>query len=459
MTFTSHLAERRFGYGPSPRLPGPESVAAMLATLTGPDAIAARLPQPTYRALQDALVLRRRFRGFARKNPETEEGKEADARQREIYAQAEEAWLGTVATTLARRAGTVDAFRERLVAFWGDHFTARGKGGMLRFAAPSYLEEAVRPNITGTFPDLLTACVMHPLMLHYLDQDSAVGPNSRLVRRRDLDRGLNENLAREVLELHTLGVGGPYSQTDVRELAELFTGLSRTRDYSFVFRRTIAEPGAETVLGKTYGQGASPDYVRAALRDLALHPATARHIARKLAVHFVADAPSDALVGALEETYRDSGGGLTALYTTLLEHSDSWQSPATNIRPPQEFLSASLRALDLEEALTGLNPRDTRQLVLQPLRPMGQVWEGAPGPDGWPEEDSAWVTPQGIAARLEWAMQAPARLMQDLPDPRDLLGRLLGGATDERLAFAINAAENRAVGLGLLLCSPALQRR
>lgn len=460
MTFTPHLAERRFGYGLSPRQAGPESVAAMLDTLAGPDRIAQDFPVQSYRALQDALVLRRRFRGFARKNPQTDKGKEADQKQRAIYGEMQAEWRRGFLQLQARRSLTPDAFRERLVAFWGDHFTARGKGGMLRFGMTAYVEEAIRPQITGSFADLLIRCVTHPLMLHYLDQDSSVGPNSIMVRRRDLDRGLNENLAREVLELHTLGVDGPYSQNDVRELAELFTGLSRSRDYTFVFRRQIAEPGPETILGKTYGAGASMQYVEAALRDLAAHPATAKHIARKLAVHFISDAPPEDLVAALERAYIDSDGKLMQLYQVLLEHPGAWMPELRNIRPPDEFISAALRALGVTgDDLARLKNRDVRDLFFRPLTLMGQSWQEPPGPDGWAEEDAVWVTPQGMAARLEWAMHVPQRLLEELPKPAGFVETALGGDAPSEVRFAASAAESRAVGVGLVLCAPAYQRR
>lgn len=460
MAFSPQLAERRFGFGPAPRSGAPASVTEMLARLAGPDRIAEALPQPPFSTLQQALVLRRRFRGYARKNPESAEGRKAAAREREIYGEARAAWFGALRRSYARRVETEAAFRERLVAFWGDHFTARGKGGLLRFAMPAYLEEAVRPRITGSFADLLIACVMHPLMLHYLDQDSSMGPNSILVRRRDLDRGLNENLAREVLELHTLGSGGPYGQEDVRQLAELFTGLSRTRDHSFVFRRIMAEPGPETVLGKTYGKGASPQYVEEVLRDLAAHPATADHLARKLAVHFLADDPPSDLVQDLAAAYRETGGQLMALYEVLLNHPAAWAPAPGKLRPPQEYLATALRALGMRAAeIEALPEQQVRRLIFRPLRLMGQPWQAPPGPDGWPEGDAAWITPQGIATRLEWAMTAPARLLQELPDPQVLLEQALGPAAGPELRFAVAAAEDRGSALGLVLSAPAFQRR
>jgi len=176
---------------------------------------------------------------------------------------------------MLRRINTRTAFRERLVAFWADHFTAVGKGGLLRAAAPLYVEEALRSHIAGKFTDLLIFAVTHPLMLHYLDQNTSAGPNSPLAQRRNGPIGLNENLARGVLELHTLGVEGPYDQRDVHELAKLLTGLAATRNYSFKFRQNMTEPGPKTVLGRTYGTEEGMRAIRKVLNDLALHPALA----------------------------------------------------------------------------------------------------------------------------------------------------------------------------------------
>jgi uncharacterized protein (DUF1800 family) len=318
----------------------------------------------------------------------------------------------------------------------------------------------VRLHVNGRFGEMLRACVMHPLMLDYLDQSRSAGPGSIIVLRRPRWRGLNENLAREVLELHTLGTDGPYSQTDVRELAELFTGMSAARDYGFVFRRQLAEPGPETVLGKTYGQGASLQYVEEVLDDLARHPATAAHIAGKLAVHFVGDMPSEVLVDHIAAAYLDSDGDLMRCYTALLEHPAAWAMPAQNIRPPQEFMSAALRAFaPPSEAFAQMESKRVRQVFYGPLRLMGQPWENPAGPDGWPEQDGAWVTPQGIAARLEWAVAAPSRFMDDLPEPRRFAETALGDGITDDVLFAVNVAGTRAEALGLVLASPAFQRR
>ncbi|APE44750.1 hypothetical protein BOO69_16040 [Sulfitobacter alexandrii] len=461
MGFSPHLAERRFGYGRSPVIPAPESTAAMLDTLRGPDLMAERFPVPGFRPIQDAHIVKSRFDSFAKK-PTTPADQAEDARRKSdaIVHDFLRQRFDTFGQLELRRIHGRDSFRERLIAFWADHFTAQGKAGLFKLAIPAYVEEAVRPHVNGHFSDLLAACIMHPVMLEYLDQSTSIGPNSKRGQRKGNRRGLNENLARELLELHTLGVGAAYSQADVREMAELLTGLSRTRDYSFAFRKGWAEPGSETILGKSYDGRPGLAPIRDALRDLALHPDTAAHLARKLAVHFISDNPPERTIARLTQAYLDSEGDLMALYEALLTDPASWDAPFTNIRPPQEYMSTALRALAVQaDRFATLEPKETRRWFLRPLKIMGQDWDRVSGPDGWPEADSAWVTPQGVAARLDWAVNVPARLLPELPDPQTLLEDVIGPDVTEPLEFAATAAETRAVGVGLILASPALQRR
>ena len=460
VTFSPDIAERRFGYGLSGHLPGPASVAAMLNSVAGRDDMADQFPMAPFTYVQDKSVLRRRFGTYARANPDKAEGKEAADKARDILNEVREERGHWFAQTQLRRIHTQSGFRERLVAFWADHFTAKGSAFLYQYAETLYINEAVRAHIAGNFADLLISCVSHPMMLHYLDQDASVGPNSRYAKRRGNGRGLNENLAREVLELHTLGVNGPYDQADVRALAHVFTGMGRGRDQRFIFRNRVAEPGPQRLLGQDYSQRPSLQRIKTVLRDLAAHPATAAHIAQKLAVHFVADTPPPALVADLAATYLETGGRLMALYDVLLNHPTAWAMPATNIRPPLEFMSASLRALSVPQGrMSGLELRDINRLFLAPLKVMGQVWQKPAGPDGWAEEDAAWITPQGIAGRVEWAMRAPKNLLETLPDPREFVHHALGQNVPRRVAFAAKSAESRAEAIGLVLLSPAFQRR
>jgi uncharacterized protein (DUF1800 family) len=399
----------------------------------------------------------RKAQAAARGTPEGTALFEQIKRQRRAAAQANLRWLGQ---TLLRQAYSGTAFRERLTGFWADHFTAHGKAGVIRRGTAPYVESAIRPRIAGRFADLLIAAVTHPVMLDYLDQRMSMGPNSVRAGKRDGTAGLNENLAREVLELHTLGVGAPYDQGDVRQLAMLFTGLSFSHETGFRFRPDFAEPGAETVLGVRYGPEPGLGPIHAALEDLAARPETAAHIARKLATHFVSDTPDPGLVAHLAARYLATDGDLLAVYGALLEHPGAWDRAAPNVKWPLDYMGSALRALAVPpEMVTGLDAGQVRGLFYGPLRFMGQHWQEPPGPDGWPEADGNWITPQSLSVRIRWAITAPGQLMPELPDPRRFAETALGARLTPAVRFAAEAAESKAEAIALVLASPAFQRR
>ncbi|MBB3993930.1 uncharacterized protein (DUF1800 family) [Sulfitobacter undariae] len=460
MKFTPHLADIRFGCGLSPAVPSPVSVAQMLDSLQKPDTIAARFPIETFDLFQKRVAEADRLGTVKRKNAGTSVGLAAKKAGRVLNKEARIAHVVWMGQHLNRWTWTQAPLRERLSFFWADHFTVTGKAGVIRRAASPYLESVIRPRITGLFEDMLIAAALHPLMVHYLDQDKSVGPNSRTAAKGGKLTGLNENLAREVLELHTLGVNGPYTQTDVRELAELFTGISKQSPMRFKFRKNNAEPGSETVLGKTYGGGKARKVdVETALRDLARHPATARHLAWKLAVHFTSDTPDPALVEALTTRYLETGGDLFEVTKAMLSHPAAWAPKRANVKPAFHFMASAMRALALPaDTLASLDEKTMRRLFITPLAQMGHVWEKPDGPDGLPEEDSAWIAPQGVAARLQWAITVPQALLPDLPDSRDFVKTTLGDFIPPAVQFAADSAESTSDGVGLVLASPAFQR-
>ena len=226
---------------------------------------------------------------------------------------------------------------------------------------------------------MLRAVTTHPIMLLYLQQVSSHGPTSTLGLRRG--KGLNENLARELLELHSLGIGGAYNQSDVTEMAELLTGLSYDALRGFSFDDRMAEPGIETVLGVKYGPDASLQTIHAALDDLATHPDTAQHIARKLVVHFVSDAPDADLVGHLASVFQRTEGNLGAVMEALLNHTAAWTPERQKVRPPIEFMCAALRALDVPvTTMIESDPKVVSKWIERPLRIMGQPFQNPVGP-------------------------------------------------------------------------------
>ncbi|MGV6812747.1 MAG: DUF1800 domain-containing protein [Brevirhabdus sp.] len=454
MTSFSTISAMRFGTGLSPRFTAPDTSAALLDSLRGPDEAAVSFPMSSFaKRMKDGSAFLKLKQAARRKEDGAERAFKAHRKQMRIQI------LGDRVAALSRAAFARDSFRERLTMFWADHFTTVARGPQFTGIVTTYVNEAIRPHVTGRFADLVRSAVLHPVMLVYLDQSSSFGPNSALGKKRN--KGLNENLAREVMELHTLGVGGSYTQEDVRQLAELFTGLSADIRRGFVFRRKMAEPGAETVLGRSYG-GMKPrlEDIHAVLDDLSTHPDTARHIARKLAVHFVSDDPDPGLVDDIAAAFTETGGDLMACYEAMLDHLDAWDTFGAKARRPDEFVIATLRALDVpHERLTGMTLKQARDLLFGPMTAMGQKWEEPKGPDGWAEEDEAWITPQGLAGRIQWAMVAPRAFTPRLVDPRDFVRVALADAASDATAFAAEAAESRWEGVGLVLSSPEFNRR
>lgn len=459
MTFDPVMAEIRFGVGLSPDRAPPGSVDDMLTVLAGPDRMARAWPIARFAAAEPSFASIRAAALAVRDAPDAEAEARAMAHRDQLRENGREMYAANLATEVARTVDTTDGMRERLNRFWADHFTVRAVSGAVRHLVSPYIEEAIRPHVTGRFADMLRAVIVSPMMLLYLDQHLSLGPNSEAARKQG--RGLNENLARELLELHTLGVGGAYTQTDVRELAELLTGLGWSARRGFRFRPNSAEPGAETVLGVDYGGGApSLDDILDAMEGLALHPDTARHLARKLAVHFIAPDPDPMLVETMAARYLAANGDLLAMVEGMLLHPAAWSPPARNVKLPFDYIASGLRALAVPpEVVAGASLQQVRQVVQFPMRVMGQTWQAPTGPDGWPEAAEEWITPQGMAGRISWAMQAPERLVDALPDPRDFVHHALGPEPPEPVAFAARAAETRSDGVGVILASAAFHRR
>ena len=449
----STFAAIRYGYGLAADRAALQSVDKMLDLLAGPDVIAKRFRITSFKIAAARVAQLQHLRKDIQENkPDAKKHHKAVNRQA-LANLALDFQVG-----LIRPMASPDGLRERLVRFWSDHFSVAGRANGLRDVTSAYREEAIRPYITGRFSDLLRHAVTHPAMLVYLDQVSSIGPNSRVGKKRQ--KGLNENLAREVLELHTLGVGAEYGQVDVTEFAELLTGLSYNFKSGFKFRSARAEPGAEIVLGKSYGsEKARLSDIYAALDDLARHPATADHIALKLAVHFVSDNPPERLVLHLAERFTSSDGNLFAVYSALLQHPDAWQNFGAKAKQPFDFMVSSLRALNVNpERIRGLATKQVRSYLWRPLEYMGQPYHRAPGPDGWPELLEDWITPQGMAARIQWALVATDVFGAGV-EPKVLVQTALGDLAQGKLLRFIAGSQNRQEARALVLASPEFNRR
>jgi uncharacterized protein (DUF1800 family) len=362
------------------------------------------------------------------------------------------------AEALARlqRAWMADCgFTERLVAFWSNHFCiSAAKGQLARMWAGSFEREAIRPHVLGRFGEMLTAVEQHPAMLFFLDNQQSLGPDSRAGRNRK--RGLNENLAREIMELHTLGVGSGYTQQDVTSLARIITGWTFVGRQgklgapgTFVFNANAHQPGPQSLLGKTY-EDTGLAQGEAALADIARRPSTAKFIATKFARHFVADDPPPALVARLQETFRKTDGDLLALATALIDSDEAWQAPLTKIRSPYEYLVATGRLLG--------QLREDPSRYLGGLSLLGQPLWAPSGPNGFPDTNAAWAAPEGMKLRLDVAAEVASRVGDNV-DPRELLELVAADAASAETRQTIERAESKQQALALLLMSPEVQRR
>ncbi|RUS65020.1 DUF1800 domain-containing protein [Pseudorhodobacter sp. E13] len=459
--FDPFLSERRFGCGLSPVVAPPQSVDQILVSLGRPDPVERRFPIETFPAFFDRLKLRRQYGNIRLAAAGTPIEVQARVELQAIAARARDSQIKWLLQHMLRRTWTKNGFRERLSFFWGDHFTALGKTGAGSRGMSTYIESAIRPNIAGRFGDLLVAAVTNPIMLQYLDQNFSVGPNSMDARQSTgQSRGLNENLAREVLELHTLGVDGPYTQTDVSELARLFTGLTFSFEKGFIFKSSFSEPGTKTVLGVAFGGAGAGTLndVKALLHMLALHPATARHLSEKLATHFLGDGyPSD-LADQMAARYLETGGYLLEVYRTMLSHPSAWDKDRGKAKNPFDFVSSAMRALAISPKIASEFPTKKIQMTLMhPMALMGQPWEEPTGPDGWSEASEAWITPQGLAARLQWGMAIPQVFCPELPDADSFAAAALGPEVAPSLRTIVAGAENKWSGIGLVLASPEFQ--
>jgi uncharacterized protein (DUF1800 family) len=347
--------------------------------------------------------------------------------------------------------GTEAPVAERWLQFWANHFcVAATKGSVLGLVWP-HENEAVRPHAQGRFVDLLKASTLHPAMLLYLDNAQSIGPDSRAGQRRQ--KGLNENLARELLELHTLGVTGGYTQADVTETARLLTGWTVRfgGDGKAGFQPALHQPGPKTILGKRYAEG--PQALDELLEDLSRHPATARHIATKLARHFVTDDPPQALVDAVAARFRASDGDLRATARALFEHPLAWSPDhAPKFKRPEELLLSAHRMLKLPVGEAEL------QAGAQAVQAMGQSLGRAPSPQGWPDRSEDWLSPDALFKRVQWAERFAAS-HADKADARLLARLAMGEDLSESTQQQIERAESGAQGLALWLASPEFQRR
>jgi uncharacterized protein (DUF1800 family) len=368
---------------------------------------------------------------------------------------------------------TTRPFAERLVHFWTNHFAVSADKGAVFGIAGTLENEAIRPHVDGRFIDLLIAVEQHPAMIAFLDNQYSVGKDSELAqlaaRRAARQRmaasdkparefGINENLAREILELHTLGVNGGYSQKDVTTFAQIITGwsigggkgrLAGGSPGRFSFRDNLHEPRPKTFLGKTYYEQGQRQG-EAVLEDLARHPATAHFIATKLVRHFVADDPPPAAVERVARAFHKTGGDLPSVYAALIASPEAWDADARKFKTPEDFVFSTLRSLNV-------SPREPEE-VLRSFDLLGQRQYTPGSPAGWPDTAKSWDGSDALMHRVLWASRVAGRYEQGI-DPVDLAASSLGAYARPDTVAALRRATSSSQALALLLMSPEFQRR
>ncbi|HEV2703980.1 MAG TPA: DUF1800 domain-containing protein [Steroidobacteraceae bacterium] len=373
------------------------------------------------------------------------------------------AYVHEVTARLRLAAVTERPFLERITQFWSNHFAVSVDKAIVLGVAGSYEREAIRPNVLGSFAQLLLAVESHPAMLLYLDNFRSVGPDS-LVAGRTQERagralGINENLAREIMELHTLGVNGGYTQADVTAFAKVITGWSigamgqgiteGGTPGEFMFRTNIHEPGAQSILGKRYTQEGEAQG-RSVLLDLARNPATAQHIATQLARHFIADEPPPQAVARLARVFSASDGDLPSVYRALIAEEAAWMQPLAKFKTPNDYLVSAYRALEL--------PIDKPYQVAPLFANLGQrVWSPN-SPAGWPDRSADWDGASALMQRLRWADEIGQRVGASV-NAAQLAPRLLGSTLGNETRAALARAASAAQAVTLLLAAPEFMRR
>lgn len=453
------IALNRFGLGAQPSEPlPPDARRWLLAQLEAYEA----LPSP-WKALPRTPALASAWMQQQRAVRAAPEDQKSGIREAYLRS-SRQAYQAAVGARAASALQTATPFVERLVHFWSNHFAVSVDKQPVIGLAGALEADAIRPHVLGRFEDMLLAAVRHPAMLLYLDQARSTGPNSPAGRRAAMrqargqgnGQGLNENLAREILELHTLGVRSGYSQADVTELARALTGWTLPDEEagdaapaSFRFAAGLHEPGSRTVLGRSYADGGEGQ-AGTILRDLAAAPATATHIATKLARHFVADEPPAGLVRRLADSFSNSGGNLAVVYQVLVTAPETWAAGGGKFKSPWEWTVSAMRALGRRE----LPPNQVANLLNQLGQP---VWR--PGsPAGWGDTAAAWAAPDALLRRVELAQRLAGQAGSGV-DARALAPRILPGSLGDRTRTALARAESPATALALLLASPEFLRR
>lgn len=449
MSVQAHIATNRFGLGAKPKeltqaVNDPKSW--LLAQLEVIPPVFFNNELPKSKDIASVLSDNRKAKKQLKKTPNDEALKIKLASEKKYPNQT---LLALSADTINQAIKSDNSLNWRLLDFFSNHFSVSATGNVMRALAPTLEREAIAPNLLGNFEDMLMAVIKHPAMLIYLNNERSFGPSSRLGKK---GRGLNENLAREIFELHTLGVNGGYTQSDIIELAKGITGWSvanpaKDKTSGFIFRKAGHEPGTRQLFGNNYAnKGVSQG--EKMLIDIARHPSTAKYVCYKLAHHFISDTPDPILLEKLNTRWQASNGNIKAVVTELINAQESWVPDSNKFKSPREFVISSLRVLNK-------NKLTDRQLVYT-LRTLGQQPFNAGSPAGYGDKEEDWSGASAMMAKIEWTSMLAGRLK---PNANKLLNNAFGENISDRTSKMVKRAESRQQAAILFLMSPEFLRR
>lgn len=435
----------RFGFGLRPGYALPQNADAMIR-----EAVAASQRQCTI-TTRDAIALHKKYID--------------SKRSKAVLDEAFQIRLNGLKRIFTDSLDANTGFGDRLMMFWCDHFSARGAHPEYYGLTMAYMQEAIRNRMMGSFYDLLASVITHPTMLLFLNQDTSSGQNSPAQKKLAVKQPANENLARELLELHTMGSRGPYTQQDVTQTALLLSGLRYTHWTGFEFNAYYAEPGPKRILGTTYNpQGATPSisHIHSLLRTLSMHPHTIDTICRKLLVHFVSDTVDVQMLQVMKNEWMRTNGHLTAVCSAMIKHPNVNKTRKQKVKRPLDYVISSLRAISTPSVkIQNLQNWQFMDWLYTPISLMGQTLHNVPGPNGWPEDPASWIHPAGYASRIEWAHNVPSRIMggPNLPNPANIVQQALGHYASPELVLAVPRGASRKESTTVLLASNDFNRR
>ncbi len=442
MSLEATIAANRFGMGARPgelRKAGRDPKAWLIDQLQ-PVSFDTNLQSSTEVAL--ALAEKRREKRRAKDEGNTDSAKEAQRYNQQTYRDFAQ-------DTLNQAIRSEQSFAWRVLDFFSNHFSVSAAGPTMTPLSATLEREAIAPNLYGSFENLLLAVTSHPAMLIYLNNERSFGDDSRMGRG---ERGLNENLAREILELHTLGVNGGYTQADVIELAKGITGWSvaspvRDEKPGFIFREQGHEPGKRNLLGKKYSEQGIKQGVTM-LQDLASHPSTIAHVCYKLAHHFVSDNPPESLVKKLSARWQETDGNIREVLIALVHAEEAWSERREKFKTPREFLISAYRAVGQK--------RTGKYGLLPSLVQLGQQPFKAGSPAGFSDDEKDWNGGSALIARIDWSATVAAKVKANA---EEIMQNTLADTLSERTYNGVVRAESRQRALTVLLMSPEFQRR